>query len=678
MKKQLFVLALLGLPLLAVGCRNVSSPVVSVVEQHYVDSGWFYGDEGDSNQIESFLATEDEINESDRHPVVVSYNENTESETEIRKIKQNADRNNLTVFNDFSFSHALEKSKIDFKHRIVDDAGIDFQFNHYDHGNGLSVADINNDGFFDIYFVTQVGENQLWQNNGDGTFVNITEKARVGLANKISVSATFADIDNDGDADLYVTTVNHGNVLFENGGEGIFMNISDYSGINYKGHSSSAIFFDYDLDGLLDLFLVNVGGYTQDIIGKNGYYLGNPEAFQNFVTNEFREESLLYRNIGANRFTDVTIEAGIQNNSWSGDASIVDLNNDLYPDLYVLNMEGEDTYYQNENGKTFIDATDTYFTETPSGTMGIKFFNFDNDLDQDLYLTDMHSDMGFVKLVDSLEKESLKSDILTNWIVQDEGDVIYGNGFYINDTVPPLQEMSSDRNVENFWPWGVSTGDINSDGYEDVFVTSSMNYRYKYVPNHLYLNNQGKSFIDSAYLLGIEPRQNNEIEKKWFDINCDQSNIDHYECFDRSGTVSKKRGSEISVMGSLGSRSSVIFDIDSDGDLDIVTNEFNDEPLVLINNLTTAQQINYLKIKLEGSISNRDGLNSTVTVYTKNNTYTRYHDGASGYLSHSRMNLYFGLANETEITKIEVRWPSGEISVLDTVETINTLLVIKE
>ena len=146
----------------------------------------------------------------------------------------------------------------------MDDAGKIYKAVHYDHGNGIAVADVDGDGRLDIYFVNQVGGNQLWRNVGGGRFENITAAAGVGVPAKVSVSASFADIDNDGDADLYVTTVRGGNMLFENDGKGRFKDVSKASGLDYVGHSSCAVFFDYDRDGKLDLFLVNVGRYTTE------------------------------------------------------------------------------------------------------------------------------------------------------------------------------------------------------------------------------------------------------------------------------------------------------------------------------------------------------------------------------------------------------------------------------
>ena len=134
----------------------------------------------------------------------------------------------------------------------------------------------------------------------------------------------------------------------------------------------------------------------------------------------------------------------------------------------------------------------------------------------------------------------------------------------------------------------------------------------------------------------------------------------------------------ITVLGTLGTRSAVVFDLDDDGDLDIVTNEFNAAPQVLVSNLSKKKRIGYLKIVLVGSVSNRDGLGATVKVWSGGNVYTKYNDGKSGYLSQSSLPLYFGLGESRSISKIEVLWPSGRKTVLEKGIPVNTTLRITE
>ncbi|MBI4662647.1 MAG: VCBS repeat-containing protein, partial [Verrucomicrobia bacterium] len=286
---------------------------------------------------------------------------------ESRRKQQVAAAQKYQAFHGFKFTDRISESGITFAHRIVDDAGKEYKAAHYDHGNGLAVADVDGDGLVDIYFTTQLGTNQLWRNLGGGKFEEITSQAGVGLPNQIAVTASFADIDNDGDPDLFVTTVRHGNHLFENLGQGRFRDISQEAGLSYSGHSSGAVFLDFDNDGWLDLFLVNVGIYTTNAQGRGGYYVAYPDAFSGHLYPERTEFSILYRNLGGKKFRDVSKEMNLRDSSWSGDATFADLNQDRFPDLYVVNMQGDNHYYENQGGKGFIDKTAAFFPKTPWG-----------------------------------------------------------------------------------------------------------------------------------------------------------------------------------------------------------------------------------------------------------------------------------------------------------------------
>jgi hypothetical protein len=579
------------------------------------------------------------------------------------------------VAHDFRFVDRLAESRITFKHRIVSDAGRTYKAVHYDHGNGLAVADVDGDRRLDVYFTTQVGSNGLWRNLGGGRFENWTERAGVAAADRIGVSASFADIDNDGDPDLYVTTVRGGNLLFENDGTGRFRDISATSGLNYVGHSSSALFFDYNRDGLLDLFLVNVGKYTTDEIGGEGYryYVGiAQDAFFSHHLPHLAEQSILFRNAGANRFVNVSAEVGLQDTRWSGDASPVDLNEDGWLDLYVLNMQGDDEYYENVGGKRFVAKGQEIFPKTSWGAMGIKSFDFNNDGRLDLFITDMHSDMSERIGPD---REKRKSNM--RWdssMVGDGTTSIWGNSFFLNAGSGRFREVSDEIGAENYWPWGPSAGDLNADGYEDVFIAAGMSYPFRYGINSVLLNNRGNRFLDAEFILGVEPRRDGVVVP-WFDLD-QRDKVGWLTLTRETGFPGNPR--DATIMGARSSRSAAIFDLDADGDLDIVTNDFNAAPMVLVSDLTDKRTIRYLNIKLIGTTSNRSGLGAVVRVTAGGRTYTKAHDGKSGYLSQSLYPLYFGLDDATSVDRIEVAWPSGKTQTEAGPIRANSLIEITE
>ncbi len=595
--------------------------------------------------------------------------------SQIQEQKKNA--KSYPVFHDFHFLKSQPKSGIQFKHRITDDSGKNYRPNHYDHGNGLCIADVDGDSLYDIYFITQIGENELWRNLGNGQFENITQQAGLDMTSKgIGVSASFADIDNDGDADLYATFLKTGNLLFENDGQGNFQDISEASGLNYKGHSSGATFFDYNRDGLLDLFLSNVGSYTTDDIDTmtiDGqayfYYEGVKDGFAGHLKPERTERSVLYQNLGDNRFEDVSNTMNLVDTSWTGDAFAMDANADGWPDLFVLNMQGHDEYYENVEGKRFERKSREFFPKTSWGSMSAKHFDFDNDGYLDVFVTDMHSDMS-TRL--SPEKEKLKAKM--EWpesFLNSGGQSIFGNSFFKQSSSGVFQEISDQINVESYWPWGLSTGDLNADGFEDVFIASSMNYPYRYSPNIVLLNNQGKGFLNSEFILGIEPRKDSIYSQPWFILDCSGVDKGHRDCKGQTG--------EVTVWSPRGSRSSVIFDLDNDGDLDIVTNEFGNHPMVLLNSLRDSKpNLQYLKIRLKGTVSNRDGLGAIVKVIAGGQSYVKIMDGKSGYLSQSSYPLYFGLGDTESIEKIDISWPSGQLQIITGPIELNSLIEIEE
>ena len=362
-------------------------------------------------------------------------------------------------------------------------------------------------------------------------------------------------------------------------------------------------------------------------------------------------------------------QTGLMEWGWNGDATIMDINRDGYQDLYVLNMQGDDHYWENQEGKRFVEKTADYFPKTSWGAMGIEVFDYNNDGLMDLMTTDMHSDMS-----DPVGPERFKLKSRMSWSdeqLQGGANNLFGNSFYEQVEPGRFKEISDEIGAENYWPWGVSADDVNADGWVDVLIVSSMNYPYHYQPNTMLLNNAGKKLVDSEFLLGIEPRVHGLTMRPWFPLECKEPS-DHRVCAD-SGQTGK-----LLVWGALGSRTAVMVDLDDDGDLDIVMGEFNAQPQVLISDLVSRKAINYLKVRLTGTKSNRDAIGARVTVVAGDRSYTKLNDGKSGYLAQSSMPLYFGLGDATGVDRIEVEWPSGAKQVVDPPAQINRTVDIVE
>ena len=492
------------------------------------------------------------------------------------------------------------------------------------------------------------------------------------MAGAIAVAASFADIDNDGDQDLFVTTVRHGNALFENDGKGRFQDISKTAGLDYTGHSSGAVFFDYDRDGRLDL----LPGQRRQVHdrGERDRRLLRRRPRMRFQGHMHPERTETSHPVPEPRRQPVRGRQPSRPASWTpGGAATpawLDVNADGWPDLYVLNMQGSDHLWLNEGGARFRDATARYFPATPWGAMGVKSFDYDGDGRLDLFITDMHSDMFVNVPPEDWASENRKADstpMSPAFFPRGKQGYIFGNALFANRGGGRYADVSDSVGAENYWPWGPSVDDLNADGWDDIFIASSMNFPHRYGINSVLLNERGSHFLRSEFLLGIEPRAGGVTEKVWFVLDCngaDGSNPFCAACRQSGAKIEECRAMDaqgrLALKGTLGTRSTVMFDLDGDGDLDIVTNEFNAPPQVLVSDLSTRRQVRFLQIQLRGTVSNRQGIGAVVTVTLPDGRkIVKVADGKSGYLSQSDAPLYFGLGDADHANGIEVRMAVG-------------------
>src|SRR5712671_2556580 len=515
------------------------------------------------------------------------------------------------------FQERAREAGIAFRmHSLPKEQGEPFHINLYDHGSGLAVGDYDNDGREDIYFLNQVGRNALYRNTGDGSFVDVTAKTGVGLGDRVSVGATFADYDNDGWPDLFVTSTRGGNVLFHNKGDGTFEDVTAKAGVTHVGHSQTPVFFDYDNDGYLDLYVTNTAHWTTDVFDFTG---GNYEGKASLgdLMGSSVEYNILYHNNGNGSFTDVTVSSGLRGRGWAGDVAVFDYNDDGFLDVFVPSMFGRGQLYRNNGHGTFTDVTAETLRRTPHGAIGAKVFDYDGDGRLDLFVVDMHSDMwmGLDSRHASLEtaKQSQHRRFLSpagaraNEQAEDfvrtqrqsfamagknYDELLFGNALYRNLGNGKFAETSQQAGLETFWPWGIATGDFDNDGHEDVFVTSGMGYPFYYWPNQLMMNNGNGTFLDRAASLGIEPPTGGIYQEK---------------------NIGGQRAAR-------SSRSAAVADFDGDGRLDIVTNNFNDRPYFFANRFPRQ---NYVEFRLTGTKSNRDAIGAVVRLWVGNKVMVR-------------------------------------------------------
>lgn len=571
----------------------------------------------------------------------------------------------------FQFTDRIGASGITFHHGNSTDVGRNYRATHYDHGTAVAVADVDGDGLPDLYFVNQLGRNSLYRNLGGGRFEDITERAGVGVGDRACVGAAFADIDNDGDPDLFVTSVRDGNILFRNDGHGRFTDITADAGVaGNNGHDSGAVFFDYDGDGLLDLFVTSVGRYTKDPRRPDGLWTSVGDAFAGHLHPDRFESSILYHNLGGARFEDVTVPSGLVHRAWSGEATAFDYDADGRPDIYVPSMQGHDEVWHNRGGGRFENRSRQVFPATPWGAMGVKVLDWNGDGRLDLFVTDMHTDMSTdLRPEEDRRKHDPKTMFPPRFLATD-GNHVLGNALFTGRGNGTFTDESDSANVETGWPWGPSAGDLNADGWPDLFVGGGMNFPFRYRGSDVLLNESGKRFANAEFVLGVEPRMRRV--RPWFALDCDGPDMNHDICQGEAAPVldddvrnAKERGKgaarhgRVTVWAARASRSAAIVDLDGDGDLDIVTNNYGDIPQVFISDLAQRAPVHFLNVRLTGRRSNRDGIGAVVTVKTEGRTQLQVNDGKSGYLAQSVMPLYFGLGVATQADSVTVKWPTG-------------------
>jgi enediyne biosynthesis protein E4 len=554
---------------------------------------------------------------------------------------------------------------------LPNEQGETFKINLYDHGSGLAVGDYDGDGLDDVYFCNQLGPNALYHNKGDGTFEEVAAAAGVALGDRVCVAATFADFDNDGRQDLFVTSTRGGNVLFRNNGDRTFTDVTKAAGLEHVGHSQTAVFFDYDNDGFLDLFLTNTAEWTtndRDPATHRWIGKGGPGGLAKVVTSP-KEYNVLYRNNGNGTFTDVTETVGLKGRGWAGDAVAFDFNNDGRLDLFVTSMFGRCQLYRNDGGK-FTDVTLDVLGKTPWGGMGARLIDMNANGRLDLFVVDMHSDMwmGVDRDHSSLElarKHTRKKFDYYNGpmvekdpsLIQQEMDLartigfkheecLFGNACYRNDGAGRFAEVSDGAGLETFWPWGIAAGDFDNDGREDAFVPAGMGYPFYYWPNSLLMNQGNGTFIDQAAEAGVEPPPRGT------------------EFPDRIAGKPAVRSS----------RAAAVADFTGSGRLDVVVNNFNDQPYFFKNQFPARP---YVAFRLRGTRSNRDAIGAVVRVHQGPKVMTRQVSAAGGYLSQSSKVVHFGLGAAGTIDKVEVTWPSGIKQTLDRVEPNRTHDVVE-
>lgn len=554
-----------------------------------------------------------------------------------------------------------EKTNVTFENRIEDSKELNIlDYLYFYNGGGVSTGDINNDGLPDVYFTSNLNENKLYLNKGDFKFEDITENAGVAGKSDWSTGTTMADVNGDGFLDIYVCSVvgikgfDGHNELFINNGDQTFTESASKYGLDFESYSSSAAFFDFDNDGDLDMYLLNhavhsVSSFGPADIRKKRVYESGDKLMRN----------------DNNKFVDISEEAGIFGgaNSYGLGIATSDFNNDGFTDLYICNDFHEDDYYYLNNGDgTFTESLKKYFGHTSRFSMGSDVADINHDGFMDLLSLDMlPEDEKTLKASDG--DESI--DILELRIKQLDYHYQFSrNMLHINQQGKFFTETALLSGVAaTDWSWSALFGDYDQDGEQDLFVFNGIPKR----PNDLdyikYLSNeQIQKKIDQTKLVDNEALQ-----------LMPSGAVQNYIFKGNSGIKFENKSKNWIEEDKIISNGSAYADFDMDGDLDIVTNNLNDNPTFYQNQ--TNEKSNYLKIKLESYTKNKFAIGSKVFSYHNGIKQYKQLYITRGFQSGSEPIIHFGYGKAEQIDSLLVIWPDNSLQKLENIKTNQTLVI---
>jgi len=565
----------------------------------------------------------------------------------------------------------VSRAGIDFVHRWNPPLKHRDQLTNAFSGGGVAVGDYDQDGLPDIFICGQVNGGQLFKNSGGFRFINKSSLLKPPApAGAWATGASWADIDNDGWLDLYVCGFDCPNRLYLNrlqGSERVLVESARSLGVDFSGASIIGTFADYDRDGDLDLFVLTNRLPVPDSLLNEPFSLSRgpkgepvlPEAFRQYADvivlpdgkglkkSDAGQYDHLYRNEGPGKpFKEVTREAGMSGNHYGLSATWWDWNQDGWPDLYVANdFYGPDRLWTN-NGPgadgvvTFTDMTRGSLPHTPWFSMGSDIADVNNDGWMDLLATDM---AGSTHYNEKMQMGNMSGPDSDAWFLNFPVPPQYmRNALYLNSGTKNFMEVAQLYGVSKTdWTWSVNFGDLDNDGWEDLFVTNGMSRDW--LNSDLRARAPSKDGWDRYYDFWY-------AQKPLFQTNRVFRN--------QGGLKMQESGFEWGLAENSVSFGSVLTDLNGDGDLDVVVNNFGGPPSLFENTGTTGHRI---VVKLVGTESNRFGVGSTVTVRPANSgqRLTRYLTSARGFMSCPEPSLHFGLGDQKEIESLTVAWPSG-------------------
>jgi len=501
-------------------------------------------------------------------------------------------------------------------------------------GGGVAAEDVDGDGDMDLLFVGGTG-NALYINDGSGRFSDITKQAGIDFSgpdggHKEARSPIIADFDNDGLQDILITYVNEDHRLYRNTGGTHFENVSLGSGLVGVGMvAGPATAFDFDGDGLLDLYIGHLGDYLNDVSPTLD------RDTRNGIPNQ------LFRNLGGMRFADVTAGSGADDAGWTQAVAHTDFDRDGRQDIIVANDFGRNAFLRNLGDGKFENAAPSLGVTYAYHSMNVGISDLNDDGHPDIYISNMASLVKDDKYIFPDVNTPMHLDLraLAGMLIK-ESDVLYMSRLDGKRLAAYEPSKDVERGATSTgWAWDAEFFDFDCDGDDDLYLVNGTNDYNSFAHVFNYIDSDGQR---EQHLL------NHTRESNVFFVN--------------EGGKLKNESAQSGADFTVNSRSTAYLDFDGDGDLDIAVNNFH-SPALLFRNNADERDLRWLKIRLIGDPkrgSNRDAIGARIIVTTNDRLHvTREIQGGSGYLSMNPKEQHFGLGR-SESANVHIIWPNGE------------------
>ncbi len=552
-----------------------------------------------------------------------------------------------------------ETSGIFFANNLKEDSVINyFTYPYIYMGGGVAIGDINNDGLKDLFFTGNMVENKLYLNQGNLKFKDITSSAGVGGDDRWITGVTMADVNADGWLDIYVSVsgkfTTTKNLLYINNAEPEkpgFTESAEQYGLADEGRTTQGTFFDYDNDGDLDLYLANYPFTSFKTINYAYKFKMDKKDPQH--------SDKLYENTGDGKFKDVTAKAGLLNFGLSLSATVADFNKDGWQDIYVSNdFATPDYFYFNNGDGTFSEKVKETTQHTAYFGMGVDVADINNDGLLDILQMDMtpYDNRRNKANMASMNPAGFWEMVGLGMHHQYMQNVLQLNNGVASDSLPHFSDISRITGISSTdWSWAGLMADLDNDGNKDIFITNGTRRD---------INN--KDFFKEIDKADSKKRKTFDYLELTKEIPSEK--IDNF-AYKNNGNLSftnviKEWG--LSYEGF--SNGAAYGDLDNDGDLDVVINNIDDQAVVFENKTTDLSLANYLRIQLNGSKLNPNGLDAKLMLTTGDNSQFHQHTLTRGFQSSVEEVVHFGIGQATNIDKLEITWPDGSIEVKENIE----------